>query len=226
MKRLYKSRTDRVIAGVCGGVGEYFNIDPVLVRIVWVLLSVLGGSGILAYIIGIVIIPEAPESAVEEAEVKKSRTRRTSSQTVWGIILITIGLIVLLNQFDVFRYFSSRFWYISWSVIFPIFLVILGAIILFRRRAQKAEEDKTAEAEPTESEHGTNRLYRLRNERKLAGVCAGLAYYLNIDPTIVRLLWVIGVFATGGVAILLYIIMAVVLPESDVTFEEESGVSA
>jgi len=226
MKRLYKSRTDRVIAGVCGGVGEYFNIDPVLIRIVWVLLSVLGGSGIIAYIIGIIIIPEAPESAAEEAEVRKSPAGRTASQTVWGLILIAIGLIVLVNQFDVFRYFSSRFWYISWSVIFPIFLVILGAIILFRHRGRKDERAEAGEAGVKSSEHGENRLYRLRNERKLAGVCAGLAYYLNIDPTIVRLLWVIGVFATGGVAILLYLIMAIVLPESEATFEQESGAEA
>lgn len=227
MKRLYKSRSDRVIAGVCGGVGEYFNIDPVLVRIVWVLLSVLGGSGILAYIIGIIIIPEAPESVADEAEVKQSRAGRTSSQTVWGIILIAIGLLFLLSQFDLFRYFSSRFWFISWSVIFPIFLVILGAIILFRRGWHKAEgEDSEGAGEAAEGDQGTNHLYRLRNERKLAGVCAGLAYYLKIDPTIVRLLWVIGVFATGGVAILLYIIMAVVLPESEVTFDEEAGANA
>ena len=58
MRRLCRSRVNKKIAGVCGGIAEYFNIDPTLVRIGWVLLTVLGGSGILAYIICMVIMPE------------------------------------------------------------------------------------------------------------------------------------------------------------------------
>ncbi len=220
MKRLYKSRTDRVIAGVCGGVGEYLNIDPVLVRIIWVFLSVLGGSGILAYIIGLIIIPEAPADEMEEETGSRKRGRSTS-QTIWGIVLLTIGLVVLINQFEVFRFFSSRFWYISWSVIFPIFLIIIGGLILFRKQGASASSDSAAETGSSESE--SPGLVRLRNERKVTGVCAGLAYYLNIDPTIVRLLWVIGVFATGGIALLLYIILAIVLPESEATFAQNDN---
>ena len=56
-KRLYRSSTNCMIAGVCGGIGEYFNIDPTLVRLAWVIFSMLGGSGILAYIIAAIIIP-------------------------------------------------------------------------------------------------------------------------------------------------------------------------
>lgn len=57
-KKLYKSSTDKKIAGVCGGIAEYFNIDSTLVRLGWVLFSLLGGSGLLAYIIAAIIIPE------------------------------------------------------------------------------------------------------------------------------------------------------------------------
>ncbi len=60
MKKLYKSRTDRKIAGVCAGIAEYFGIDPTLVRIGWVLLVALAGSGALAYIICMIIMPEGP----------------------------------------------------------------------------------------------------------------------------------------------------------------------
>ena len=56
-KKLYKSRA-RMICGVCGGIAEYFNIDPTVVRVAWVLASLLFGSGILAYIIAALIIPE------------------------------------------------------------------------------------------------------------------------------------------------------------------------
>ena len=58
VKRLYRSKKERIIAGVCGGLGEYFGIDPTIVRIIWVLLGLMGGSGIIAYIIAWIIIPE------------------------------------------------------------------------------------------------------------------------------------------------------------------------
>lgn len=57
-KRLHKSRDNRMIAGICGGLGEYFDIDPTVIRLGWVLFCALGGSGFLAYIIAAIIIPE------------------------------------------------------------------------------------------------------------------------------------------------------------------------
>ena len=62
-KRLYRSKTERKIAGVCTGLGEYFNVDPVLIRLIMVLLIFAYGVGILAYIIGWIIIPEKPAEA-------------------------------------------------------------------------------------------------------------------------------------------------------------------
>ena len=60
-KRLYKSRTNMMLDGVCGGIAEYFEIDPTLVRLGWVVFCALGGSGILAYIIAALIIPRRLE---------------------------------------------------------------------------------------------------------------------------------------------------------------------
>lgn len=57
-KKLTRSRTNRQIAGVCGGIAEYLNMDVSLIRLLWVLLVICGGSGILAYIIAAIIIPE------------------------------------------------------------------------------------------------------------------------------------------------------------------------
>ena len=57
MKRLYRSNTDRMIAGVWGGIGEYFNIDPTLVRLAWAIFGCCGGAGIVAYVIAAIIIP-------------------------------------------------------------------------------------------------------------------------------------------------------------------------
>ncbi len=59
-KKLYKSSTDKKIVGVCGGIAEYFNIDSTLVRLGWVVFCALGGSGLLAYIIAALIMPDRP----------------------------------------------------------------------------------------------------------------------------------------------------------------------
>ncbi|ADU27698.1 PspC domain-containing protein [Ethanoligenens harbinense] len=59
-KRLYRSRTQRMLAGVCGGIAEYFNIDPTLIRLGWVIFACMGGTGVLAYIIAAIVIPLSP----------------------------------------------------------------------------------------------------------------------------------------------------------------------
>ena len=60
-KRLYRPREGRVLVGVCSGVGNYFHVDPVLVRLGWIIFCCLGGSGILAYRVAAVLIPEELE---------------------------------------------------------------------------------------------------------------------------------------------------------------------
>ncbi|MDD7023512.1 MAG: PspC domain-containing protein [Lachnospiraceae bacterium] len=60
-KRLYKSNENKMLDGVCGGIAEYFDIDPTLVRLGLILFCALGGSGILAYIIAAIVIPRKPE---------------------------------------------------------------------------------------------------------------------------------------------------------------------
>jgi phage shock protein PspC (stress-responsive transcriptional regulator) len=62
-KRLYRSRTDKKIAGVCGGLAEYFEIDPVIPRLIWVILLLGAGIGLLAYLICWIVIPKQPATA-------------------------------------------------------------------------------------------------------------------------------------------------------------------
>lgn len=62
MKRLYRSSKNKIIAGVCSGIGEYYGIDPVVIRLVWVILSLVSfGFGVLAYLIAWMIIPRNPK---------------------------------------------------------------------------------------------------------------------------------------------------------------------
>ena len=59
-KKLYKSNDNKMLDGVCGGIAEYFDIDPTLVRVGWVIFCAMGGSGFVAYIIAAILIPRRP----------------------------------------------------------------------------------------------------------------------------------------------------------------------
>ena len=59
-KKLYKSNTNKMLAGVCGGIADYFGIDPTWIRLAWVIFSMTGGAGVLAYIVAALIIPDEP----------------------------------------------------------------------------------------------------------------------------------------------------------------------
>lgn len=67
MKKLYRIQEGRKLAGVCGGVAEYLNIDPTVVRVIWALCCLWGGMGIVAYILCAVIMPEKPDHDIIDA---------------------------------------------------------------------------------------------------------------------------------------------------------------
>lgn len=60
-KKLYRSKTDRRIAGVCGGLGSYFDIDPTIIRLAWVVALFFAGGGLFAYLLAMIIVPQEPE---------------------------------------------------------------------------------------------------------------------------------------------------------------------
>ena len=68
MKKLYRSKTNCMIAGVCGGVAEYLNVDPTVIRVVWAIASLFAFVGVVAYIACALIIPEKPDGTIVDAE--------------------------------------------------------------------------------------------------------------------------------------------------------------
>ena len=68
MKKLYRSTSNRMIAGVCAGVAEYLNIDPTVVRVIWAIASIFAFVGVVAYIACALIIPEKPDNTIIDAE--------------------------------------------------------------------------------------------------------------------------------------------------------------
>ena len=114
--RLYRSSTDRVLAGVCGGLAAYFKIDPILVRLAFVFFALFGGASILAYIVLWIAVPVGDPTA--SPLVVSDR----GAETV-AVVLIAIGAIWLLANFNL----------INWSIGWPLVLVGIGAALLFRR---------------------------------------------------------------------------------------------
>lgn len=119
---LRRSRDDQVIAGVAGGLGRYLGVDPVLVRIAFVVLALFGGSGIVAYIVAWLVIPE--ERADGEPESVSVGASANAGSVVVGIVLVTVGGLLLLDQLvPGFR-----------SLLGPLLLIGLGIIVLWRVR--------------------------------------------------------------------------------------------
>lgn len=156
-KRLYRSRTDRMIWGVCGGLAKYFDIDPTIIRIIFVVLIFANGLGILAYIILAIVVPlegskaTEPKDAIKEnvAEIKQAATelgqeiRATFAgeetkpeeatevsrrrRNFFGIILIVLGVLFLMGSLNLFAWFK-------WSYLWPLILVAVGLLIIFSAR--------------------------------------------------------------------------------------------
>jgi phage shock protein PspC (stress-responsive transcriptional regulator) len=133
-KRLYLSRTNKVIAGVAGGIGEYLDVDPVLIRIAFVVAAFAGGSGILAYIIAWIVIPEQPRetpmttsteptSSPQPQPTAKTDVRPGRGTIVGGLILIVLGLLFLGENFLPDFHFVD-YW--------PLILVAIGAGLVYK----------------------------------------------------------------------------------------------
>jgi phage shock protein C len=115
---LRRSRTDRVIAGVCGGLGRYLGIDPVMLRIAFVILLVTGGAGFLLYLIAWVAIPEQAEGE----DLGPAPQPRGDLWWLVGVGLIAIGGVLLIDRL------------IPWfdRIIAPLVLVAVGVAVLYR----------------------------------------------------------------------------------------------
>lgn len=119
-RELRRGRSDRIVAGVAGGLARYFGIDPILVRVAFVVFTLAGGSGLLAYLILWLVVPEESEA---EAGAPAGSVRAPSGhllQVLFGAVLVAAGTIFLIDQ--VIPWFDRVIW--------PAILILLGAIVL------------------------------------------------------------------------------------------------
>ena len=156
-RRLYRSQDDRVLAGVCGGLGAYFGIDPTIVRVIAVLSIFVGGFGVIAYLILAIVVPmegsrtAEPREAIREnvEDIKETATqlgrdvqatvakeeaateemaRLRSRRLNWlGLAVIVFGVVFLLGNFGVFRWFN-------WDTLWPIAVIAIGVLLFIAAR--------------------------------------------------------------------------------------------
>ncbi len=150
-RRLHRSQRDKMIAGVCGGLGDFFEIDPVIFRVAFVLLAFFGGSGLVIYLVlALLMPPEGREAAPAGAVLHENandlaesarqfgsdlggyssahvtpaeQTRRARNRQVGGLILVGLGVLFLLTNLNLF-------WWLNWDRLWPAILIVLGAAIL------------------------------------------------------------------------------------------------
>jgi phage shock protein PspC (stress-responsive transcriptional regulator) len=198
MKKINRSREDRIISGVCGGFAEYFNIDSTIVRLIWIFITIFGGIGILAYIFSIILIPESDK---KEIKLDKKDDDKDEKLVLWGVVIIVVGILLFFRH----GHLVGALWHTftaNWlNIIFAMILIGIGIYIMVNRNNDR---DKLT------NKINTSNLHLSEHDKKLAGVCGGLAESFEIDSTIIRLLWILGTLISAGIGIVLYIICMLV----------------
>jgi phage shock protein C len=139
-RRLYRSSKNRIVAGVCGGIAEYLNVDPTLIRLGFVLLTIASGSGILLYLILAIIVPKAPAGATYPTPPPLQVNAGAVILLLVGLGLVVLGVIWALDQ--VAPWFWP-FWNL-WSIVrglakffWAALLIVIGLAVIaaaLRRR--------------------------------------------------------------------------------------------
>lgn len=139
-KRLTRSSHDKMLGGVAAGIANYFDIDPALIRIAFILITLLGGSGVLAYIILWIVLPPEEGAVIEPDQQMKqnveeikstaskiaTKSQLDNSKPLWGFFLLGLGVIFLLQNFGFATWFN-------WSRLWPLILIVVGFVILSKK---------------------------------------------------------------------------------------------
>ena len=201
MKRLVRTRDDSVLAGVCGGFGRYFNLDSALVRLLWVFFTIFGGSGVLAYLVAVFIIPD--ESTAKDVTPRRLIDGFNDKTILWGVLVVLVGIILFFQHGDFINSIWRHFWNSGINVLLAMIIIGTGVYFLYQER-QKISTMFGLGAEMP--------LSLSDKDKQLAGVCGGIAKLIGMDSTIIRFFWVYGTIMSVGIGLILYFILALVLP--------------
>jgi len=209
VKRLRRSLSDRVFAGVCGGLAEYLGVSAIAIRVVWTILVLFGGTGLLAYLIAWIIVPSEPGQA------RGKPPSSGAGRLILGALLILAGALIMAREWfwPMFGFFED-----FWRYALPVGLILLGLVIAFFRPSRKpspvepphaANDPKAPPPPPAGVPPG---LRRSRRDKFLFGICGGLAEKWQVDSALVRVGFAAAILLTEGFGLLIYIILLAVIP--------------
>jgi len=218
-KKLYRSGSGQILGGVCAGFAEYFNLDVTLVRILWLVSVLFHGLGAFVYLVGLILIPKNPEHENLPAEERK---KPGNAGLYIGIALIFIGVSIVLERWYGLIYFWHFDWlralHFRWDIIWPVLLILFGVwyIVYTVNKKEKVEPEK-------EEEQQNKKLFRSREDKMIAGVCSGLAKFWSLDPTLVRVGYVVLTVLTDfWLGIIAYFVLVIAVDETPFFQKEDT----
>jgi len=236
--KLFKSRSNKLVDGVCGGIGEYFGVDAVAVRLLLVAFTILSiEAGVIFYVVSMILIPMRPLSVdvADDDGTKVSSSPKfdnASSATatlIIGVIVVIIGVTLLFDYYDIFSVIST--WHSAGKLALPIIFILIGGALLIGKDHRDVNESVDGQGQESRqgdstSTIGKRKLFRSKYDKEISGVCGGFAEYFDVDATIVRLIFVLLTFASFGLALILYISCAFVIPGGVTIVEEREHIGS
>ena len=196
-RKITRSINDRIFLGVCGGISKYLEVDPIILRLIFVFSILIGGWGAVVYILAAMLIPseKIPDTlGVAEAE----RLKKANAKTLTGTVFILIGLFFFFDSYGITGYFGALG--IPPDLFWPVAFVVTG-VYLYRKQI-----------DPDGYVVGHKKFYRVRSYSRFMGVCSGLAVYLDTDSNLIRMTWIVLTFITLGLGIIIYFIIVFMVP--------------
>lgn len=148
-RRLIRIKDGAMLAGVCTGLGAYIGIDPVIIRLIFVLITLSGGAGIPAYIILWLLLPEEGSTTVSTEQTINQNAKQMAEkfkimgqgfennqsniQALVGVFLLVLGIFFIIDNFGIFPIFR----FLRPEMFWPVILIIIGIILLTRRNENK-----------------------------------------------------------------------------------------
>jgi phage shock protein C len=228
-RMLFRSPKESLIGGVCGGMADFFHWDPSLVRIAWIVLTlVTGGGGILAYLALWVLLPVGTTVDGQQRPAAVELNERNLSRAAF--ILIGLGGLWLLANIGVLPWMWRLFGGVFRVIFWPALLIGAGYLVLrYTGRGLKWNVNDTTERVKSEvngrmpskddvksSLQGARQRFPLKRsstDRVFMGVCGGIGQKLGIDANLVRLVWAAFSIGSIGMGVLVYVLVGLFLPE-------------
>lgn len=229
-KTLYRHPSDKMIAGVCGGIAEFFGWDAALIRILWVVLTLAtGGGGFLAYLALWMLLPVGTVSQGQQRAAAIELNQRNLRRAAYA--LIVFGSLWFLANVGILPRLVGAAWSVVSVVFWPALLIGAGYLLLrsssnrnwredfsdagrrLRSRVNGKAPSKDEMKDGLKSARNHIPLKRSREDRIFMGVCGGIGRRLGIDANLVRLIWAAFSVGSIGMGVLIYIAIGLLLPE-------------